>query len=446
MFDNAGRPREAEVVVLWKRLALAGAVLRAETGERVCVIYPGRANDGRGADFTDVVVSIDGRRRRGDVEVHVKSSDWRSHGHHRDAVYDRVVLHVVMWNDASRGVLQSGGGRVPAVALETAVWPDDESEAAGMPCGRPRRDAACLDRPDARIDCIERAGVVRFFTKVDAFADDLARMTAGQALYCGIMGAFGYSRNKDAFLELANRAPLAVLESMTQAAGQADDPPSRLRDYLLAVAGLAGGAAGAANGWEENGETEVMPLSAWQFFRIRPAGSPARRLAAMGHLICRYRRRGLLAGLMTTVAEWAPEAPRHQNLEEARVVAGGDRGPALLGRRYAAEIVVNVLLPFTVAWARSEGDTGLERAARAAYLGYPSLPDNTVVRHMRRQLGLAGRDVASACRQQGLIHVYRARCTEGKCTGCRMIQTPERSSLARASNLRQLEAGNDVDI
>lgn len=440
MIDRTSRPREADVVVLWERLARAGAVLRAETGERVRVVYPGRANDGRGADFTDVVVAIDGRRCRGDIEIHVRSSDWRSHGHHRDAAYDRVVLHVVMWNDAARAVLQSGGGRVPEVALEAVDWPEGDSYLAGAPCRPGWREAASGDR----LDAIERDGEARFLVKAAGFAGDLARMAAGQALYRGIMGALGYSRNKEAFLELADRVSLATSECLARAAVPAGSA-SRLRGYLLAVAGLAGAdvAVAAAGG---GGDAEAMPPSAWQFFRVRPAASPARRLAAMSHLICRYRRNGLLAGLMAAVAERLPEEPRHRRLEDALVVAGGDGGAALLGRRCAAGIVVNVLLPFAVAWSRREGNTGLARSARAAYLGYPGLPDDAVVRHMRRQLGLVGRDVASACRQQGLIHLYRTRCIQGKCAGCRMRQETDPFRLGSVVGRRQPEAGDDVDV
>ncbi len=439
MLDRTSRPREAEVVVLWERLARAGAVLRAETGERVRVIYPGRVNDGRGADFTDVIVAIDGRQRRGDVEVHVRSSDWQSHGHHRDATYDRVVLHVVMWND-SPVARRQGGGCIPVVALETVDWPEGDDYLVWAPCRPGWREAAS----GGRLDAIERAGGARFLAKAAAFAGDLARMAAGQALYRGIMGALGYSRNKEAFLELADRVPLATSECLARAAVPAGSP-SRLRDYLLAAAGLAGAdvAAGAAGG---GGEAEAMPPSAWQFFRVRPAASPARRLAAMSHLICRYRRNGLLAGLMAAVAERLPEEPRHRRLEDALVVAGGDGGAALLGRRCAAGIVVNVLLPFAVAWSRREGNTGLARSARAAYLGYPGLPDDAVVRHMRRQLGLAGRDVASACRQQGLIHLYRTRCIQGKCAGCRMRQETDPFRLGSVVGRRQPEARDDVDV
>ncbi len=57
--------------------------------------------------------------------------------------------------------------------------------------------------------------------------------------------------------------------------------------------------------WENLQLVEVMDYRAWQFFRVRPANSPLRRMVGMSRLIERYRASGLLPGLVALV-QYAP--------------------------------------------------------------------------------------------------------------------------------------------
>lgn len=88
---------EKEVVQLWRRLLLNQTELFTESGEPLRIIYPGRVNDDRGADFRDAIIATNHGLLKGDIEVHVNASGWQAHRHHRDPHYNRVILHVVMW-------------------------------------------------------------------------------------------------------------------------------------------------------------------------------------------------------------------------------------------------------------------------------------------------------------------------------------------------------------
>ncbi len=88
-------PSEKDVVVAWQSRMRSGTALITGQGEPVEIIYPGRLNDGQGADYQDAVITTGGRLMKGDIEVHVRSRDWMSHRHHLDPAYNRVVLHVV---------------------------------------------------------------------------------------------------------------------------------------------------------------------------------------------------------------------------------------------------------------------------------------------------------------------------------------------------------------
>ena len=92
--------------------------------------------------------------------------------------------------------------------------------------------------------------------------------------------------------------------------------------------------------------------------------------------------------------------------------------PALIGRERAADIVVNVLLPYAIAWSQVNSRRKLVVKILELYRHYPRLAENTLERHMRNQLGINSYLVNSAQRQQGLIHIYRTLCSQGRCCNC----------------------------
>ncbi|MDY7018807.1 MAG: DUF2851 family protein, partial [Chloroflexota bacterium] len=105
---NQIKTPESSIVIMWRQLL--GKELRAEDGERIKAVYPGRVNSNDGPDFRNAVVAMSrSGLRKGDVEVHVRSSDWYSHGHCGDSKYNNVVLHVVMWHDCREAVLGRDG-------------------------------------------------------------------------------------------------------------------------------------------------------------------------------------------------------------------------------------------------------------------------------------------------------------------------------------------------
>jgi len=447
----ASTPSEGEVVCLWQRQAMGGAVLRTSCAEPVEILYPGRTNEGHGADFRDAVVAIGGRLLKGDIEVHVRSSDWEAHGHHRDAAYDRVVLHVVMRHDRRGATGLRGGGSAPVVALDRCAVVNTGGRSGHRGCS----GAAWGGDTDRLVGFLESAGESRFLARAEDLIREMGRVGAAQCLYRGVMGALGYAHNKAPFLELAERVPLDALETAARGTATEEERLARLQSRLVGTAGLLPSqrwgrerrdrlddacVARLEGLWASQGNTEVMPPSAWDLFRVRPHNSPVRRLVAMSHLICRYRERGLLDGLVGGLTAGCPHLVARRRLEEGLVVTARGywanrsdfgwssriRSAALLGRRRAADIVVNVLLPFAVGWSRSAGRPGIASTALDVYRHYPRLETNALERHMRAQLGVAEGLVDCARRQQGLLHIYKTRCTQGRCAKCELRRSSGR--------------------
>jgi hypothetical protein len=260
------------------------------------------------------------------------------------------------------------------------------------------------------------------------------------------MGALGYAKNKLPFLELARRLPLQVPESMTQGKMPDEECLAWQQALLLGTAGLLPSQRSNCPRENKSGDKwidkleklwvschhgESMPDSAWHLFKVRPNNFPVHRIVAMSYLILRYQEKGILEEVVNMIQE-APLGKGHHQLVESLLVTtegywanhfdfGLDsrlKARSLLGRRRAADIAVNVLLPFAVAWSKFTSQPELEQKSLKLYHSFPKLVDNTVERHMSSQLGLDSSIVNSARRQQGLIHIYNTLCTQGKCHCC----------------------------
>ncbi len=439
---------ESAVFRAWQQCLGKRTGMLTESGEPVRVIYPGRLNRERGADLLDAVLATGQGTKKGDIEIHFKSSNWEAHHHHRDPAYNRVILHVVMQRDTEITTRLENGERVPILCLERyragLASPKDpvlSPGEAGLPCQQTLRF-----RPAGVITgFLESAGRERFLNRAEAIDGNLSEIEAGQVLYREIMTALGYARNKLPFRELADRVPLRSLEALMGEDGE-ENGLVRQQARLIGTAGLlpsqrAGYPRGdrmPPDGWVEKLEqawkslppAAVMKDSDWQFSPIRPGNSPLRRLAAMSYLVQRFQPKGMLHSVDEKLAEAKPEQSCRE-LESLFLVVTGDywarhfdfgrltgkAAPALLGGGRAADITVNAVLPFAFARGKRHR-TETARKALDIYLGYPRLAENKLERHMKVQLGLSNRQVASTTRQQGLLHLYKTMCSQGKCRSC----------------------------
>src|SRR5687768_14116095 len=73
--------------------------LQTTAGENLQIITPGKLNKDQGPDFLNSQVRIGNTILAGSVELHLKTSQWKEHGHDNDPNYRNVVLHVVFEND-----------------------------------------------------------------------------------------------------------------------------------------------------------------------------------------------------------------------------------------------------------------------------------------------------------------------------------------------------------
>lgn len=90
---------EAFLHFIWRNLLFRQKNLLSFQGDKICIVSPGEVNCNAGPDFLGANIILNDTVLLGNVEIHVKSSDWWQHNHSKNALYDNVILHVVWDND-----------------------------------------------------------------------------------------------------------------------------------------------------------------------------------------------------------------------------------------------------------------------------------------------------------------------------------------------------------
>lgn len=193
---------------VWKHRLYTEADLVTTDGLPVFVIDPGISNTDAGPDFFNAKIRIGETVWVGNVEIHVRASDWMAHRHHIDKGYDSVILHVV--------------GRANATACRTDGNPIRQA-ILHVP-ERVEANIAWLLSRDTPVSCAKRMYLVPQLYLSDWMAallterlerktqDVFARLMQhakdwNEVFYITLMRNFGFGTNSDAFEILAGSLP-----------------------------------------------------------------------------------------------------------------------------------------------------------------------------------------------------------------------------------------------
>ena len=408
MLAVAERPAEYQeraLAALWMRAHTLADALVTEAGEFLRVIYPGRPSSRAGPDFRDaVLLTGDGSKVTGDVELHTTAPGWYSHGHDTDPNYNGVVLHVVFSPKGRTDTRQQSGAHSPVLALESHALFLEEAE-QDSPSGLHLIDSLRNSTDIGSV--LDAAGDRRFFGRSHGFALDIARSSPAETLYCGVMEALGFASNRKPFRKLARLVPYATLAQL-----QAEPPTTRLLAVKAALLGASGlmqhvphdeGSAQLQRIWSRLRYAEPLDKDDWHLFRVRPPNHPARRIIGAALIVDGCLERGIVESMESELV--------HGGLTALRTTI--EHRP-YVGRSRTLDILINIALPFLHAYSQETGSEELEQKALDAYAKAPKLQENEITREMRRLCGIDRSVKLTARRQQGLIHLYKRAVAAGQ--------------------------------
>lgn len=104
---------------IWKLQLFTSKKLQSVSLENIHVLSAGLQNFNSGPDFFNSKIEINGQLWAGNVEIHIKSSDWYVHNHESDENYDSVILHVVWEHDVE--VFRKTNSAIPTLELKKYI-------------------------------------------------------------------------------------------------------------------------------------------------------------------------------------------------------------------------------------------------------------------------------------------------------------------------------------
>ncbi|MBO4905698.1 MAG: DUF2851 family protein [Bacteroidaceae bacterium] len=417
---------------VWKHRLFPLEPLVTTDGQVVEVIDVGLHNTNAGPDFFNAKVKIGGVLWVGNVEIHMRASDWRRHGHPNDAAYNNVVLHVV--ENADEQALTSCGDRPP-----TLVLPIPESV---------ERNYAQLSMTEDYPRCwpiIPQVSALTVHSWMSALLCERLEQRAGRCinwlksvegdwertLFIALARNFGFGVNGDAFEMWGSRMPL-------YAAAKHRDNLFQLEALFLGSAGLLNADAvspsmretaradayliGLQKEWNYLKHKFQLPdemdYNMWRYLRLRPQNFPHLRIAQLAYLY--HRRTADFAHLLKANTREDIHAALDTDTSDywqAHYLFGQPAQKPVSRHLSAATrdlVIVNTVCPMLFAHGKEHNNED-ETAKALSLLETLRAERNNILRLWQR----CGIRVETAADSQALIQLKREYCDKHECLRCR---------------------------
>ena len=415
---------EAFLQYVWQHQLLEGD-LRTTDGQPIVVERAGVLNRDAGPDFFNAQVRVGGTLWVGNVEVHVKASDWNLHHHSADRAYDNVVLHVVYESDTA--ITLQNCHTLATLELSRnipdMVWANydalmDPPKPLAIPCMDRLRD---VPQPLVR-SYMERLTLERIEQKCDTVRRLLneSRGNWEQCCYWLLAHYFGGRVNSFPFELLAKSTDQNLLARWR-------DKPQRIEALLMGQAGLLSGYFADEYPRQMQSDYEALRQGAsltpiagylWKFFRIRPYGYPTIRISQFAQLVCQSRN--LFAHLLET-----PDAKALQQFFDVCASSYWDNHyqfdkpssgkPKQVGHNFVNVLIINAWVPLLFEYGNQHDMQQYKDQAVDILQHLPS-EDNQIV----SRWSSAGIKADNAAQSQALIQLYNNYCNHRECLRCQV--------------------------
>ncbi len=406
--------------VLWQNLLFSVEDLTTTVGEQLIIQRNGTLNKHAGPDFSLAHLIIGSIEWRGDVEIHVRSSDWNRHKHPQDPAYESVILHVVY--EADEDIIRADGTMIPVLELKQRIADNHlqsyqylmESKAV-LPCESLFPEV----KPIVVEQMKQRVLVERLERKTDEcyilLKDQPDWKKAAARL---IFKSFGTGLNDVLFERIAENIDFNKLDRLSYA-------PKSVEALFFGMAGMLEVPVQDPYAVQLSKEftylqriISVQPVvgySEWKFLRTRPSNFPTMRLAQLaavfsdaGWFAAFVSIRNVRQAKQFFSKSVSPYWQAHYRFGVPSITAAKQ-----VGNTFINTFLINACITYAALEARYYKD---EERWEEVFQFIDSLKaeDNAVTR-MWTGLGMK---METGFDSQGALELYKMYCTHKKCLSC----------------------------
>ncbi len=406
---------------VWQHKLLVPKLLNTRSNERVILVEQGIYNENSGPDFLNAKIKIAGQIWVGNIEIHLKSSDWYAHNHEKDIRYEAVILHVV-WED-NVTVFMKNNKPLPTLELHDKVFENVMINYRKFWTEK-LKWISCETQISSTNTFILNAWLERLYlSRLEDKSIQIKELLSKSnndfeaVLFQMLCKSFGLKVNGTAFLEMAQSFSFSLLR--------------KVQHNETTLSALLYGQAGLLEATVENEyylylkkeyqylqhKYNLVPLleKSFQFFRMRPNNFPTIRIAQLIALYTEHQ--SLFTKLMKI--DKIEDYYKLFNLEvndfwreHYTFTTSSKKTSKKLTTSFISLILINTILPLKFVYYQNKGINHYEDIFMMMRLLKPE--KNNIISNFST-LGITA---DNALETQGLLHLKNNFCDKLKCLDC----------------------------
>lgn len=417
--------KEELLHTIWKYKLIQQSSFIGTKGETIDIVSIGEHNQHSGPDFFASKIMINGIQLVGNVEIHIKTSDWLKHKHQDNKAYDNLILHIVYEHDVE--LEQNKAFNVSVLELKKYILPELIQKYSQLQVSN---DVIACGKSIATIpeitwySWLNRLAIERIEQKTN-FIENLFHYTKQdyeQTLYILLLKNFGFKINNDAFELLAKSLPQAIIKKHLDNAlqieallfgvtGFLEEPFSDKYPQLL------------QNEFDFlKHKYELIPLQKeiWKFSKTRPVNFPTIRIAQLAGLLTQAQ--SLFHLLETkadikTLAQFFNITTNKYWETHFKFDTEAELSTKTFGESAFQTTVINTIIPFLFLIAQKQDKIDLSDYALDLLSNLPS-----EINHKTKAYTRLGIKNTSALESQAQIHLHDEYCSKKACLQCSVGQ------------------------